>query len=796
MLKNYLKIGWRNLWKNKVLSTINIIGLATGICCMFLAILYWKDERSYDQFHTNNPNLYRITTSLIENKGSQPVLTGGTGQVQGPAFKAGIPEVQQYARLLGGGILADYRNGEKLLKLKLLFADDTFFDVFSFRLIHGDPKTALKELNSVVITEETALKFFNSTNVVGKEFYMQADPSAERLGKPLVITGVMQTPPKHSSIQFEILHPFRFLQLSFKDENWLNAYLGTFVVLHPGTARHAVVRKFNQIYTHLASEQIKNNGHDPKVSYGLQPITDIHLHPYTANGNSMEGGVLNGSKPIYSYLFFGIALFILLMASINFINISIGGSLKRVKEVGVRKLTGSSKFQILLQFITESAILCTFAFVLALLLTHLVLSFFNHMVGKQIQLQDLDAGLLISFLLLLIFNILLTGLYPAYVLSNFKPVEALYNKQKFSGRNIFGQSLIVLQFSLSVFLIVASIVFYTQMKFIKTKDLGFNPHQVIKTSIPGNRTYKPIREVLKNEVAKEPSIVQISFGGEAGTHNTQIENRHFQSTYRKADQNHLETLGIQLKEGQNFLHENTDEAIVNESFVKQAGLTNPIGKTLKTDLTERLLTITGVVKDFHFGSLKERIEPMVLYQQLENSEAIWLKFDQSQQQKALSVFRQIYKTAMPEAIYEYSFLDDLNAREYEQEQRWEKIISISTALSLLICCLGLFGLTQLAAQQRTKEIGVRKVLGASAMVIISLLSKEFLKLVLIAFLIAAPVSWWLSYEWLQNFAYRIQISGWVFVLAGTLAVFIALLTVSFQAIKAAIANPVNSLRTE
>lgn len=800
MLKSYFKIAFRNLLKNKTLSFINIIGLAVGICCVLLAILYWKDERSYDQFHKNNPNLYRITTKQVENKGDQPSVSGGTGQVQGPAFKAQVPEILEYTRLLGGGISADYRTNEKLLKLTLLFADDTFFDVFSYKLIHGDPKTALKELNSVVITEATALKFFNSTNVIGRQFNMEADPSAQRLGKPLIITGVVQNLPKHSSIQFEILHPFRFLQLSFEDKNWLNSYLGTFIVLVPGADIEKVVQKFNHIYSKNAPAQIKDTGHDPKISYGLQPITDIHLNSYTATGNSSEGGVLNGSKPAYSYLFLGIAFFILLMASINFINISIASSLKRVKEVGIRKITGSSKFQIILQFVGESAILCIIAFVLALVLAQTTLPVFNKLTDKQIAWQDFDMRLSIWFFLLLISNIVLTGFYPAYILSNFKPAETLYNKQKISRKNIFGQSLIVIQFSLSVFLIVASIVFYSQMKFIKTKDLGYKPHQVIRTGIAGNREYKPIQKFLKNEIAKEPSIFQISFGGPMGDLNTYIQNRTVMSTHRRIDENYISTLGIQLKEGRNLSYGTKSEALVNEAFVKQAGLDNPVGISLQLDSqyydSKRVVDIVGVVRDFHFGSLKERIQPMVMYQEPENSGAIFLKIDQSQQKKALQAFEKIYKKAIPDAIYEYNFLDELNEREYKQEQRWEKIISIATVLSLIICCLGLFGLSQLATHERTKEIGIRKVLGASVVQITSLLSKEFVRLVILSFFIAAPVGWWATREWLQNFAYRVQIGWWVFALAGALAIIIALITVSLHAIKAAIANPVKSLRTE
>jgi putative ABC transport system permease protein len=497
MLRSYLKLAIRNLWKHKTLSAINIIGLAAGLCCLLLAIMYWRDERSYDTFHINRSNLYRVTTSIIENKGDKAIVTGGTGQVQGPAFKALVPEVAEYVRLLGGGIYNDYAGNEKILRLKLLFGDENFFNVFSFKLIKGDPNTALKELNSVVLTASTAIKLFKTTDVLGKELHMQADPSAQRLGKPLVISGVVEDLPGHSSIQFEVLHPFRFLQLSFEDQNWVNAYLGTFVVLNPNADKQAVIKKLNGVYKRYAAEQIKNNGHDPKISYGLQPVTDIHLNPLTENGSSMEGGISNGSRPIFSYLFLAISMFILIMASINFINISIGASLKRIREVGIRKIAGSNRIQIILQFLGESAILSTIAFVLALLTTNAALPVFNRLTGKELSFQNLDAGSLTWFLLLFLTNIVLTGLYPAYVLSNFKPIEALQSRQKLFSRNMFGQALVVVQFSLSVLLIVASIVLFTQMKFVKTKDLGYQPDQVIKTSIPGNRILQADQRIFE-----------------------------------------------------------------------------------------------------------------------------------------------------------------------------------------------------------------------------------------------------------------------------------------------------------
>jgi putative ABC transport system permease protein len=349
-MHTFLKISFRHLWKDRLYAVINIVGLATGITCILLAVLYWKDERSFDSFHKNNANLYRVTTTLVENKGGNAETIGGTGQVQGSAFKHEVPEVKSYVRILGGDIYSDVAAENKSLHLQPLFVDDNFFDVFTFHLLRGNPKTVLSDISSVVITESTAKKFFNSIDVVGKLLRMDADPSFEKLGKPLIISGVVADPPKNSSLQFDALFTFKFMHLSFEDENWLNAYLGTFVVLHPNADIHLAEQKFNKIYAFHSKEQLAENfktyglDYDPQISYGLQPMTDIHLNPLQRTGGNAEGGIINGSSPVFSYMFIGIALFILLMASINFINISIANSLKRAKEVGVRKIAGGRSF--------------------------------------------------------------------------------------------------------------------------------------------------------------------------------------------------------------------------------------------------------------------------------------------------------------------------------------------------------------------------------------------------------------------------------------------------------------------
>jgi putative ABC transport system permease protein len=806
-MNTYFKISLRHLWQSRLYSFINIIGLASGITCALLAILYWKDEHSFDSFHKNAPNLYRVTTKLLENKAGLATTMAGTGQVQGPAFKAGVPQVESYVRVLGGDIYSDVAAENKSLRLQALFVDNNFFDVFTFKLLRGAPKKVLGDINSVVITETTAKKFFNNIDVVGKLLQMDADPSFKRLGKPLIISGVVEDPPKNSSLQFDALFTFQFLQLSFEDTNWLNAYLGTFVLLHPGAEINLVEQQFNKIHALHArgqiAENIKTYGYDPQINYVLQPVTDIHLNPLQRVNGNAEGGINNGSNPVYSYFFMGIALFILLMAAINFINISIANSLKRAKEVGVRKIAGGSRWQIIIQFLDESAILCFIAFLLSLVLVNFSLPVFNDVTGKQLVFSEtFDARLLAYFVTAITAIIFLTGFYPAYVLSDFKPSEVLYNKQKLSGRNFFGRSLVVVQFSLAVFLLIATIVYYKQMDYVRTKDLGYNPSQVIRTAVGGDRDYKAVMSFLKNELAKDPSIKMVSFGSDGQIEEMRANGRAFKGLNKNIDENFLSELEIPLKTGRNlspsFPSDTKDGAIVNEAFVKAAGMPDPIGQPVKINryYDSSIKTIRGVVKDFHFGSLREPIKPMVMYMNENPDGGIWVKFEKLKQKEAMAALERIYKKAMPNAVYQYQFLDELNARQYLQEQRWQRVISIATIISFVICCLGLFGLAHLSTHLRTKEIGIRKVLGATVNQVVVLLSVDFLKLVVVAFAIAAPVSWIVMNKWLQDFAYRINIGTGVFIIAGFLALFIALLAVSFQSVKSALSNPVKSLRTE
>ncbi len=796
----------KHIWRNKLYTSINVIGLSLAICCVLLAVWYMKDERSFDNFHKNQEHLYRIVTSSSDENGNRTTVAA-TGQPQGPAFHAAVPEVQNYVRVMGGDIKSDVNANDKTLNLQMLFVDENFFEVFSFPLLKGNKEKVLSDISSVVITESIARRYFNSIDVIGKMITSDSDPSADKLGKPLVIAGVAKDPPKNSSIRFDIVLPLRYMQLSFTDYAWLNQYLGTFVQLRPGANTDEVARKFDAVFAIHAGKQVSESkrlyNHDPKISYGLQPVRDMHLEPLAAGGGGREGGIVNESNPVFSWLFLGISLFILFMAAVNVVNISIAGSLKRAKEVGVRKITGGARWQIIFQFLFESGVVCVIAFISALFLAQALLPLFNQLSGKQLVFEDsLTFEMIASLVAILIGIVLLTGFYPAYVLSAFRPKEVLYNRLHLSGRNLFGNSLVVIQFSLAVFFIIATIIYYQQMDFIRTRDLGYDPYQVVRTHIRGNRDYKAVREVFRHEILKEPAVQHVSFGADGQLFDVKLGNKTIAALHEIIDEQRLPVMQLKLKLGRNISSaipsDRQHAVIVNETFVRAAGLDAPIGTQFYTNdrFDKDLKTIVGVVEDFHSGSLHEPIKPMVMFECDWISGGIWVRIEKQNQQRALKAIEAGYKAAMPTALFAFQFLDELNAKAYEQEQRWQKIIGIATIISIIICCLGLFGLAHLAAHRRTREIGIRKVLGASVSGIASLLTKDFLRLVVISLAIASPLAWWIMNNWLQEFAYRIQMGWWMFIVAGVTAIVIAIAAVSFHAIRAALANPVKSLRTE
>jgi putative ABC transport system permease protein len=808
MLINYLKLTRRHLWKNKLYSAINVFGLSASIVCVLFAIMYWNDERSFDDFHVNNPNIYRITTTSTDPKTAEVRTTGGTGQVQGPTFKNAVPELKEYVRVLGGEISGDVVANDKALRFKTVFADDNFFRIFSFPFLRGNTNSALSEITSVVITESVAKQFFNSIDVVGKTLSLDSDPSAQRLGKPMRITAVIKDLPSNSSINFDILLPMKFLQLSFTDDNWLNAYLGTYVLLYPNANRVNVIRKFNDVYKvhghQQLNESIKTYNHDPKIQYGLQPMRSIHLQPLKHPNQSSESGISNTSNPLYSYLFMGIAGFILVMSCINFVNICVANSLKRAKEVGIRKITGGSRIQIISQFLAESAVLCFISFLIAMIALKFCLPFFNLVTNKQISFGSIiEFRLVGSLLIIFLIIVLITGFYPAYILSRYTPTQVLYNKLVVTGKNIFGRSLVVLQVSLAVFLMIATLVYYHQMHFIKSKDLGYDPYQVVFSYISGNRPLPPAIKAIKIEAASEASIQKIAFFGDGNVYEVKLAGQKLDANYLVIDENYLGVMNIPLLIGRNldppvYPADSLKSVIVNEAFVKAAKLEHPIGTMIKTDeyFDKEPKTIIGVVKDYHLRSLREPIRPLVMFMNNWYGGGIYAKLEKTKLNRGLAAFEKIYKKAVPGAVYTYKFLDEMNFESYQDDQRWQKIITVSAILSMIICCLGLFGLAHISAHQRQKEIGIRKVLGATVLQILTLISSRFMKLVLIAFIIAVPVSWMTMNKWLENFAYRIDIGAGILSTAGIAAGAMALLAISMQSVKAALSNPVEAIRSD
>ncbi|MCF0073299.1 ABC transporter permease [Dyadobacter sp. CY261] len=802
MFKTFLKIAARQLWQGRLYALINIAGLAIGTACMLFAALYIADERSFDRFHRTNPHLYRITSTYRER--GEVITSGGTGQVQGPAFQARMPEIAHYARVMGGDIYGDVRHGHDAFKLQLLFVDPSFFGVFSFKLLHGNARTALLDVNSVVITRRTALKFFGRTNVIGELLQMDADPSAMRIGKPLVIAGVSEDPPANSSIQFDVLFPFDFMKVSFDDTSWLNAYLGTFVVLRPDADPMTVILKVNRIAGALSQKQRKDRPEASAITYGLQKITDIHLNGHEIPNQNGESGIINTSKPVYSYIFVGMAGFILLMASINFINIHIASSMKRAKEVGIRKATGSGSGAIIMQFLGESGILISLSMMIALLLVVLLLPAFNYLTQKHVLHEQICSPELLGWVFcVFLVNVVCAALYPAWLLSRFSPVETLYSKMQLAGKNPAGNMLMVFQFAMAILLGIASLVFYRQMHFIRSKNLGYNPDQVVKIEIRGVRDVHQVHSRFMNAMADDANFRAISLAGDFGNRDVRVNGQKFLTNVRTVDENYLPMLEMKLLEGRNFSPAFTSDqksgVLVNDAFVKKAGITEPVGKMLIPDdyFGNQPLTILGVVGDFHFNSLKERIGPLIMPMSKHyGGGTLWVKIAQNREHQAIEKLGKTFKKILPDAVFDYTFLHDANARAYASELRWQQIITFVTVISVFICGLGLFGLVHLGIAQRRRETGIRVVLGATRYDIAFVFFQKFIRIILTAIMIASAAGYYLMHSWLNNFAYHTGLPWWVFAASGAVAMTLALVTIIVQALRAAAVNPVRVLRSE
>jgi putative ABC transport system permease protein len=796
MFRNYFTVAIRNLWRNKIVSAINISGLSIGLACCMLIFLYAKDEWSYDRFHSGKDNIFRITAQMVDNQGKEQFKTGKTGAVHGPSFRQDIPEIRSYTRIAGSDHII--RQNNQTFSQNIHIADPNFFSVFSFPLRSGNPNTALSDLRNMVITEQTAKKYFGTTDVIGKTLEIEFNKKFE----PFTITAVARNCPQNSTIKFDILLSFQFYDKIDPDQQWLNFDLSTFLVLTPGADIHSVVAKLTRVYKEKAADQLKSArdkyGFTGTVNWGLQPLTAIHL----SKDYDAEDELSDASNPMYSYILTGIAFFILLIACINFINLTVARSLKRSKEVGIRKVIGGRRSQLVWQFLGESFLACGISFVLAIILALVVLPVFNELANKQLSLSYLsDTKLVLGFIGFFLLTGFAAGFYPALVLSGFNPVETLYHRLLLTGKNYLAKGLVVVQFALAGLLIVSTFFIYQQFHYLTHQDLGYNDANLVIVNIDAANGEQFAR-LFSTELKQNSAIRNVANhnGGRRGTE-ARAEGQEIGFDFEHVDENYLPTLQIPLVLGRNFSPQypadSGQSVIVNETFVRNAGWKNPIGKTVDFFWMNKKMTVIGVVRDFHFRPLNEKIGAE-LFAFEEHTDFIQFNIGISplNTPQTLAFIGSTFKKLAPYYPFSYTFRRDDNLHAYDAEQKWKQIIAFAAAFTIFISCIGLFGLTILAAERRTKEIGIRKVLGASVTSLVRLLSLNFLQLVLIANIIALPIAWWAVNKWLENFAYHIRIQWWVFASAVLITLLIALSTVAFQALKAAIANPVKSLRVE
>ena len=789
MLKNYFKTALRNLARNKIYSFINIAGLGLGLACAMLIMLYVKDEVSFDRFHKNVNNIYRIVIKAKFN--GKEFKTAGTGFLQGPRFTQNVHGIKSFVRLLGGR--EDIKIGSQVQSQDLLYVDSSFFSVFTFQLLSGNAKTCLTKPNSIVFSEDAAKKQFGTTDAVGKVIMIKND----RVFVPYKVTAVAKRCPQNSSIQFKMLMPIKVT-----DADWFNYLLNTFVVLDEKANPQTIEKQMQATYVRDAQQNFdgitKNNGSTENyMGHFLQPYLDIHMNAEFP----ARSGLTNASNTLYSYILSGIALFVLLIACINFVNLSVARSVKRAKEVGIRKVVGGDRKQLITQFLGESFFLCSVAFLLAIALVQLILPLFNNLANKALSVSYLlDKKMITGYILLYVITGLLSGFYPALILSGYNPVQTLYNRFQIAGKNYLQNWMVVLQFTLASFLIMVTFTIYTQFNFLTNTNLGYDDNNLI---IVNKEELKHTdAAIFKTELMKSPNILGISAknGGNWVISviiavDSTVENCH----YETVDENYLPLLKIPLAAGRNFSpafpSDSTQSVIVNESFVKKANWQNPIGKTV--NFTGEKYNVIGVIKDYHSESLNEKILPQLFTMKNSNLYgSYYIRIKPNSATSSLKWIEKSFKLFYPTDPYLYVFKNDENKRQYADVEKWKQIILFGTVLTIIISCFGLFGLSVLSAEKRTKEIGIRKVLGASVEHIVVKLSSNFIKLVVVALMPASLLAYIAVGKWLQNFPYRISMNWWLFVAPALGIIFIALFTVSFQSIKAALANPVKSLRTE
>jgi len=804
MIKNYFKVAIRYLLRHKGYTAINILGLAVGITCCILIMLFVRSEFSYDRFHTKADRIYRV--SQHEKYEGQDFVNTVTPLSMGPVMQHTYPEMESICRVFAFNRLVKVE--ENSFNEDIRMVDSVFFRQFDFKLIEGDRENPFPTPNSVVITEETAEKFYGTINAVGKQ--MQIELGSEKIR--FTVSGIAKRSPEESSIRYRLLIPFSNAKYLFGPgafNSWFNVNSENYVLLREKVNAGDLQKKFPAMVKAQLGEDYREGGFMIK----LQPLTAIHLDTSLPAGNEPV------SNPKYSYILGTIGILLLLVACINFITLSIGRSTTRAMEVGLRKVLGAERQQLIRQFWGEAFLLTFISVAIGLGLASLLLKPFNILTNRNLGLE-FDATFIIFSLFMIAVIALIAGIYPAIILSGFKPVEVLKGKLKGKGNTGWlRQSLVVGQFVASIAMIVCTIVIGEQMHYLLNKDLGYNKEQVIV--VPTNKRRAEglqLAQLYRNELIKQSEVTGATASVYSFSESSWIElgftddkKVYHSFQFNAVDQHFLDAMKIQVIKGRGFSNDNpadiTSSAVVNEAFVNEFGLADPIGKKLPGPFDQQII---GVVKDFNYMSLHNKIRPLMMTIQpdsvLRRTENVSFNFPPQPRvtvrlrtgnlSAGLAVLKKAWTTVAPNQEFEFKFLDETLTAQYQAEQRTSSIVKIASGISIFIACMGLFGLATLAVTRRTKEIGIRKVLGANVSGIVALLSKDFAKLIIIAAFIAFPLAWWFMSDWLKDFAYRVNISWWVFILAGVSALLIALLTICFQAIRAALANPVKSLRTE
>lgn len=800
MIKNYFKTAWRNLWRNKVFSGINILGLSIGLACCILMFLFLQQELTYDKFNVNAKNIYRITSIPAEAKDKKELAV--TPAPWAPLMKKDYPEIKEYVRLLRDEKMVVGQKGEQHFYEKdILYVDSTFFNVFSVELERGDVKNALERPNSIILTKEAAQKYFGDVDPIGKTLEVNSFVGAV----DVEVTAIAKKIPASSHFHFSALISMQ--TLGDMSNFWSYHMFQSYVLLNEKPSAKEAEKKFID----FNNKYIVNNPQaDGKQDIYLQPLTDIHLH------SKMTGEIGVNSDIAYVYVFAGVAIFILLIACFNFTNLSTARSLSRAKEVGLRKVVGAERSQVVKQFLGEAGFFAMISLVIALGIAYLVLPVFNQLSERELSLDlNRNLSLVIMLFLLVLFVGLLAGIYPAVILSSFKPVEVLKGKLFKTGKKIsFGRVLVTLQFVVSIVLIAATILVNQQLKFLQNKKLGFDKDNVVVLTLPKNLDTTRL-ETFKAALINNPGIRAVAASqsipgplipvNQVNDGNADLS-KALSMQMLFTDIDFVRTMNMKIIAGRDFSKDHptdrTEGFILNEEAVKKTGWRSPsdaIGKTFQWVLPNAVLKsgkVIGVVQDFNITPLKTAVQPLVMHVLPIRFQYLYVRFDQSKAENVVSTIEKTFNQFYAKQSFEYSFLDDTLAMMYKSERKLGTIFSYFAFLAISIACLGILGLSLYSIQQRVKEIGIRKVIGASVPGITTLLVKEFVQPVFIATVIAVPIVWYGMNKWLEDFAYRITISWWVFAVAGILTLMIAILTVSLQAIKAAVANPIKSLRTE